>query len=81
MCYPLSCFSLGSFAGPPGKHDYLENYNAGIPANRAGSVVTTEPSHIVAKLVFVAFNQGAGMQSKPARLMYSGPDRKKKLMQ
>ena len=25
--YPLSCFSLGSFAGPPGKLDYLENFH------------------------------------------------------
>ena len=43
VCYPLSCFSLGSFAGPPGKRDYLENFhlgsrhhNTGIPANRSG---------------------------------------------
>ena len=47
VCYPLSGFSLGSFGGPPGKRDYLENFyprsrhhNTGIPANRAGSVVT-----------------------------------------
>ena len=46
VCYSLSCFSLGSFAGPPGKRDYLENFHpgsrhhyTGIPANRAGSVV------------------------------------------
>ena len=46
VCYPLSCFSLASFAGPPGKSDYLENFhprsrhhNTGIPANRAGLVV------------------------------------------
>ena len=45
-CDPLSCFSLGSFAGPPGKRDYSENFhagsrhhNTGIPANRAGSIV------------------------------------------
>ena len=43
VCYPLSCFSLGSFPGPPGKRDYLENFhpgsrhhNTGIPASRAG---------------------------------------------
>ena len=29
VCYPLSCFSLGSFAGPPGKRDYLENDHQG----------------------------------------------------
>ena len=41
--YPLSCFLLGSFSGPPGKRNYLENchpgtryHNTGIPANRAG---------------------------------------------
>ena len=46
VCDPLSCFSFGSFAGPPGKRDYLDNFhhgsrhhNTGIPANRAGSVV------------------------------------------
>ena len=26
MCYPLSCFWLGSFAGLRVKHDYLENF-------------------------------------------------------
>ena len=43
VCYPLSCFSLGSFAGSLGKRDYLENFhpgsrhhNTGIPANRSG---------------------------------------------
>ena len=42
----IRCFSLGSFAGPPGKRDYLENcplgtqhHNTGIPTNRAGWVV------------------------------------------
>ena len=47
VCYLLSCFSLGSFAGPPGMRDYLENchpgtryHNTGIPGNRAGWVVT-----------------------------------------
>ena len=46
VCYPLSCFLLGLFSGPPGKRDYLENccpgtryHNTGIPANRAGWVV------------------------------------------
>ena len=46
VCYPLSCFSLGSFAGSPDERDYLENFhprsrhhNTGIPANLAGSVV------------------------------------------
>ena len=45
VCYPLSCLSLGSFAGPPGKRDYLENFhagsrhhNTGMPVSRAGSV-------------------------------------------
>ena len=39
-------FALGSFAGQPGKRDYLENFQPGsqhlntwIPANRAGLVV------------------------------------------
>ena len=27
--YPLFCFSLGSFAGPPGKLDYLKNFHPG----------------------------------------------------
>ena len=46
VCYPLSCFLLGSFSRPPGMCDNLENFhpgsrhhNAGIPANRADSVV------------------------------------------
>ena len=46
VCYPLSCFRLGSFAGTPGERYYLENFhpgslhlNTGIPASRAGSVV------------------------------------------
>ena len=46
VCYSLSCFLLGSFSGPPGKRDFLENchpgtryHNTGIPANRAGWVV------------------------------------------
>ena len=41
-CYPLSCFSLGSFTGPPGKRDYSENFqsgswhhNTGIPTGLA----------------------------------------------
>ena len=45
-CYPLSCFLLGSFSRLPGMCDRLETFhsgsrhhNAGIPANRAGSVV------------------------------------------
>ena len=45
VCYPLSCFTLLSFAGPPGKRDYLKNchpglrhHNTGIPGNRPGSV-------------------------------------------
>ena len=32
VCYPLSCFSLSSFSGPPEKPDYLENFHPGIPA-------------------------------------------------
>ena len=54
VCYPLSCFSLRSFAGQAGKRDYLENFqpvsrhhNTGIPANRAGSAC-----HIFGKLIF-----------------------------
>ena len=46
MCYLLYCFSLGSFDGPPGKRDYLQNchpgsrhHNTGIPSNQVGSVV------------------------------------------
>ena len=46
VCYPLSHFSVGTFAGPPGKGDYLESFHpgswqhkTGIAANRAGSVV------------------------------------------
>ena len=46
LCYPLSCFSLGSFARPSGKRGYMENFhpgswnhNTGIPDKRAGSVV------------------------------------------
>ena len=46
LCYPLSCLLLCSFAGPPGRRDYLENlhpgsrhHNTEIPAKRAGSVV------------------------------------------
>ena len=68
MCHPLSCFSLGSFAVPPEKRDYLENFhpgsghhNIGIPANRAGSV---------AKLIFVAFNDGAEILVKRANLAH-----------
>ena len=54
LCYPLSCFSLSSFSGPPGKRDSLENFrarsrhhNTGIPSNWLGC-------HIIAKLIFVA---------------------------
>ena len=46
VCYPRSCFLLTSFSRPPGICDNLENFhpgsrhhNAGIPANRADSVV------------------------------------------
>ena len=40
MCYPLACFSLGSFAGPPGQHDYLENFEPGPGITVLGSQLT-----------------------------------------
>ena len=74
-CYPLSCFSLGSFAGLIGKHDYLENFQSGsrhhntrIPANRAGSVVMLSQSWFLLRLIKVP----RSLQSEPARLMLPG---------
>ena len=73
VCYPLSCFSISSFAGPPEKRDYLENFHprsrhhsTGIPANRAGSVVIQSQSWFLFRLTKV---QGRSLQSEPARLM------------
>ena len=72
VCYPLSCFSLGSFAGPPGKRDYLENFhpwsrhhNTGIPADRVDSVVIQSQSWFLFRLTKVS----GSLQSEPARLM------------
>ena len=73
VCYPLSCFSLSSFAGPPEKRDYLENFHprsrhhsTGIPSNRAGSVVIQSQSWFLLGLTKV---KGRSLQSEPARLM------------
>ena len=38
VCYSLSCFSLGSFAGPPTKHHIVWKISTGILAKRAGLV-------------------------------------------
>ena len=58
--YPLSCFSLGAFAGPPGKRDYLENFHpgsqhhiTGIPANQ---LMIIKPNEVlIAVVVVVAY--------------------------
>ena len=41
VCYPLPCFSLGSFAMPPGKREYLENFHPGsLHHSSVGSQLT-----------------------------------------
>ena len=72
VCYPLSCFSLGSFAGPPCKRDYLENFhlrsphhNNRVPADRVDSVVIKSQSWFLLRLTKVP----GSLQSEPARLM------------
>ena len=57
VCYPLSCFLMGSFAGPPGKRDYLENVHQGSQHYKRGSQLTgLARLSCNRKLIVVAFN-------------------------
>ena len=43
----MSCFSLGSFAGQPGKRDYVENFHPGFRHHNTGSYICTVPQMIL----------------------------------
>ena len=59
VCYPLSWFSNGSFTGPSGKHDNLENF-------QRHHGITILGSQLIAKLIVFGFNEGAEISAKRA---------------
>ena len=52
---PAVLFLLGSFAGLPGKPDYLENFRLGSWHHNT-EISTSRVGLIVMSLIFVAFN-------------------------
>ena len=63
---------LASFAGPPGKRDYLESRDPDITilGSQLTGLVDWLGCHIIAKLIFVAFSQGAEISLKGASLAH-----------
>ena len=78
MCYPLSCLSVSSFAGPSGKRDYWKISTRDLGITILGSQLTSLADwfgcDIIAKLIFVECSLGAENAEKRASLTHvTGP--------